>query len=166
MGYYGYYYGYLLFTYHIHMLYIWQIYIYITYTYIYTVTYIYIYIYIYMYIDRYHFISIYYIIDDINIWDNIESLMIVWDIYGIIFFLYYGNLLVLSMGYLLYLWVVYYIRDNIWKRLTIEGTTYHGLWIIHADSHCMMYIYICAYISMYPWDTLKTHLNYSIGMTG
>ena len=84
--------------------------------------------------------------------------MIVWDIYGIIFFLYYGNLLVLSMGYLLYLWVVYYIRDNIWKRLTIEGTTYHGLWIIHADSHCMMYIYMCLHIHVsmgYTKDTSK-----------
>ena len=55
-----------------------------------------------MYIDRYHFISIYYIIDDINIWDNIESLMIVWDIYGIIFFY--------TMAiYWYYLWVIYYI---------------------------------------------------------
>ena len=57
-----------------------------------------------MYIDRYHFISIYYITDDINTWDNIESLMIVWGIYGFIFcfFLYYGNLLALSTGYLLH----------------------------------------------------------------
>ena len=48
--------------------------------------------------------------------------------------------------YWYHLWVIYYIRDNIWNILTIEGTKYHGIWIIHADSHCMIYIYICLHI--------------------